>query len=458
MDSITEEDDTRQSPYSNIIDDTTTSLGHVQEQLFDSPISTDLMVHSCSRALDASLRRIPKSLPSIPVGTIPEADCSTINVYFRRHPVELVISSEFVDEMNAVVLMVLQDSPSAIGDALYGIGRVYMDQDSQSTKLPLALNRRARTLARLRVKDPNRELEQMLVMMLALSGMELIDTKCRPHERTFPIIVGYAASIINKYLGSGLVLSSLAKYFIRTLARQDMMISLSQLRRNAIRTDTWLDDTAKHNADRFMGYTATLMPLLEELCALSEDVHQSLGITRGKGYELGDATSIPLSLTTISMISQRAMNLQFRLRSWRPIFSQEISARTSRRLLAQAYATRAAASLMLHRLVNPAGSSEESDREAFEMACEIMAHLNGQPEDLRLSTFPALIASCELESEEDRAVAVEIFEGIYNARKTGTSLQTKDFVVDRVWKARDAGEDWDWMVLSQKYPGECVPI
>ncbi|KAK4938225.1 hypothetical protein LTR10_021298 [Elasticomyces elasticus] len=416
------------------------------------------MVRSSSQALDSALRRIPKSLPSIPVGAIPEADCSTINVYFKRHPVELVISSEFVDEMNAVVLMVLQDSPSAIGDALYGIGRVYLDEDSSSTKLPLALDRRARTLARLRMKDPNCELEQMLVMMLALSGMELIDTKCKPHERTFSILVGYAASIVNKYLGSGMVLSSLAKYFIRTLARQDMMISLSQLRRNAIRTETWLDDTAKNNADRFMGYTATLMPLLEELCALAEDVHHNLGITRRKRYELVDATLSPLSLTTISMISQKAMNLQFRLRSWRPIFSQNISARTSRRLLAQAYATRAAASLMLHRLVNPAGSSEESDREAFEMACEIMAHLNGQPEDLRLSTFPALIATCELESEEDRAVAIEIFENIYKTRKTGTSLQTRDFVVHRVWKAKDAGEDWDWMILSRKYPGECVPI
>lgn len=132
------------------------------------------MVQSSSRALDVSLGHIPKSLPSIPVGTIPEADCSTINVYFARHPVELVISSEFIDEMNAVVLMVLQDSPSAIGDALYGIGRVYLDQDSPSTKLPLALNRRAKILARLRVKDPNRELEQMLVMLLALSGMEVL--------------------------------------------------------------------------------------------------------------------------------------------------------------------------------------------------------------------------------------------------------------------------------------------
>lgn len=236
------------------------------------------------------------------------------------------------------------------------------------------------------------------------------------------------------------------------------MISLSQLRRNAIRTDTWLDETAKNNADRFMGYTATLMPLLEELCALAEDVYQNLGITRRQGHELQDTPFTPLSLTTISMISQKAMNLQFRLRSWRPIFSQGISARTSRRLLAQAYATRAAASLMLHRLVNPAGSSEESDREAFEMACEIMAHLNGQPEDLRLSTFPVLIASCEFERQEDRDVAVEIFESAYNARKTGTTLQTRDFVVDRVWKARDAGENWDWMVLSQQYPGECMPI
>lgn len=100
----------------------------------------------------------------------------------------------------------------------------------------------------------------------------------------------------------------------------------------------------------------------------------------------------------------------------------------------------------------------ESDLDAFEMACEVMVHLKAPPEDLRLSTWPALIASCELKSEEDRAVAIDIFRGIYLVRKTGTSLQTKRFVTQRVWKARDAGDDWDWMTLSQRYPGECIPI
>jgi hypothetical protein len=113
---------------------------------------------------------------------------------------------------------------------------------------------------------------------------------------------------------------------------------------------------------------------------------------------------------------------------------------------------------MLHRLTQPAGSSPEADCEAFQMACEVMIHLNGEPDDLRLSTWPAFVASCELKSQEDRAVALGIFDAIYSSRKTGTAIQTKQFVVERVWEARDAGEDWNWMVLSRRYPKECLPI
>jgi hypothetical protein len=121
----------------------------------------------------SSLPLVPRSLPAIPPGTISEEDATTINVYFNRHPFELVISLEFVDEMNASVLMILQDNPTAVGDALYSIGRVYLDEEGQrSSLLPLALDRRARTLARLKVKDPSRELEQMLLMTLALGAME----------------------------------------------------------------------------------------------------------------------------------------------------------------------------------------------------------------------------------------------------------------------------------------------
>lgn len=208
-----------------------------------------------------------------------------------------------------------------------------------------------------------------------------------------------------------------------------------------------------------MGFTPTLMPLLQELCALAEDIHQNTGTSRAIA---NDVVEWPLPVTDISTVSTQALlvaDLRSRLQLWRPKLAQGVSARTSRRLLAQAFATRAAALLMLHRLVNPAGSATEAaDNEAFQMACEVMVHLNGEPEDLRLSTWATFVASCELQSREDRDVAIGIFDAIYSSRRTGTALQTKKFVIERVWKARDGGENWNWMALSRRYPRECVPI
>ena len=233
-----------------------------------------------------------------------------------------------------------------------------------------------------------------------------------------------------------------------------MILSLSQLRRNSIKTNTWFDPSTICT-DRFMGYTTTLMPLLEELCALAEDIRNPV-TTQAIAYTLEDTVSISQpSLQDMAIASLRA-----RILSWRWAFGNgdSIAVRSSGRLIAHAYAYRAAALLMLHRVMHPAGSSMESDQEAFGMACEIMAYLKGPPEDLGLSTWPALIASCEFDTEEDREIAVGIFRDIYSVRKTGTSLQTMKFVTNRVWKARDEGNDWDWMRLSQLYPGECIPI
>lgn len=279
-----------------------------------------------------------------------------------------------------------------------------------------------------------------------------IDTRCSPHERTSSILITYATSIINNFTSSGLVLSSLAKYFVRALARHDMIISLSQLRRNSIKTDTWLDQDTS-STDRFMGYTTTLMPLLEELCALAEDIrHDPTDHLLTFGSE--DVVSI------VPALAWNINDLRSRIQSWRWNIKngESVAVGSAGRLISHAYAYRAAALLMLYRLTHPAGSSMESDREAFEMACEVMAYLRGPPEDLRLSTWPAFIGSCEMGSEDDRAIAVGIFRDIYSIRKTGTSLQTMKFVMERVWKARDEGSDWDWMRLSQTYPGECIPI
>jgi hypothetical protein len=120
---------------------------------------------------------IPQSLSIIPPGTIPPDDAEIIKLYFNRHPFEQVISLEFVDEMNASTWMVFLDSPEAVADALCSIGSVYLEEASQGALLPMTLSRRARTLATLKAKDPSRELEQMLLMSLALGAMEVIDRK-----------------------------------------------------------------------------------------------------------------------------------------------------------------------------------------------------------------------------------------------------------------------------------------
>lgn len=243
------------------------------------------------------------------------------------------------------------------------------------------------------------------------------------------------------------MLSSLAKYFIRALARHDMIMSLSHLRQNLIRTEIWLDQK-DYTPDRFMGCTTTLMPLLEELCGLAEDA-------RSPAQPIQTITYGP---DNIPLITRKANHLLSRIQSWRWGLPDGVPSALSGRLIAHANAYRAAALLMLFRLLHGAGSSIESDRQALGMAKEVMMHLNRPPGELGLSSWPALIASCELQSNNDRVAAINIFQGIYSVRKTGTSLQTLKFIRDRVWRARDEGHDWDWMTLSQQFPGECVPI
>lgn len=229
-----------------------------------------------------------------------------------------------------------------------------------------------------------------------------------------------------------------------------MIMSISHLRRNSIRTEIWLDSHA-YRPDRFMGYTTTLMPLLEELCGLAEDVYRTAQYVPPIAYG-------PESPSDGPSITCKINDLRSRIESWRWGFPKGVSAASAERLTAHADAYRAAALLMLFRLLHAAGTSAESDQTALEMAEEVMVHLRRPPEDLRLSTWPALIASCELQREADRAAAINVFHSIYSVRKTGTSLQTLKFVTDRVWWARDQGHDWNWMNLSQQFPGECVPI
>lgn len=270
--------------------------------------------------------------------------------------------------------------------------------------------------------------------------------------------MGYIASVIEQCLRTRQTLSPVAKYFIRALARQDMIISLVAGRRPSIPTSTWLDEDYRKSVDRLMGYTVTLMPLIEELCILAEDV---LHGHRGNGMIMdpeGAAADTLLIGSSGDPYSVRASDLCARITTWRPIPSRNLSVERSRMCLVQAYACRSAALLYLYRLFNPPGSSPENDDIALGMASEIITHLRVSPDRLKMSLWPAFLAACELQTEDDRAAATEIFDIIYSSRGTATALQTKIFCQERVWKARDSGADWDWRHFAQQYPHECMPI
>jgi hypothetical protein len=85
----------------------------------------------------------------------------------------MVVSSHFVNEMNANVLSVLQLHPGAIRDTLVAIGQLYLDRLGCGSFIS-ALSSRQRTLARLRtMEDPLQNLELALCMFVQLAGLEV---------------------------------------------------------------------------------------------------------------------------------------------------------------------------------------------------------------------------------------------------------------------------------------------
>jgi hypothetical protein len=117
--------------------------------------------------------RVPRTVPSIPVGTIDPADEPFIELYFRRHPRELVFGPEFVHEMNSNVLKVFQNSPLAVGDSLSAIGEAYCKDSSLAVAVPIA-SRKARILARLRTMDNlGVSMELLLSIILGLCAVEV---------------------------------------------------------------------------------------------------------------------------------------------------------------------------------------------------------------------------------------------------------------------------------------------
>lgn len=500
---------------------------------FNEPMTTSLSSTTIPKAghpliMDPGLMT-PRALGLIPPGVVNPGDQATVEVYFNRHPWELSMGSEFVNEMNANVLTILQQNPQAIVDSLSAIGHSYL-ADS-----PLAvLNYRARILATLRSMDLAKySLEEIIFMLLGLSAIELVDLDCSTGpETTIPAVIANSAALLRHYLSLGRELSSLARYFTRALARQDMILSLVHLHRPLIPTTVWLDEKARQSADRLMGYTATFMPLLEELAILAEDMRMRLqfpgcgeqlieeqlempssgvpAVPSDAACESGGFSSTqagccavstlvqdeqlpshgssntfdlffskaahprqkppPVStshqLADLAGLLQRADDLRARIELWKPPLPHGLSFRKSRRFLSQAACYRAGALLYLFRLLNPPGCASHSspsvmDEEATARAHEVLMSTSvavDNPDEVKMLLWPVFLAACEMSAEEDRQMVLDILDTILSQRKTATVQKIKSFVLNRVWPARDQGQAWNWMLLAQKHPGECLPI
>ena len=262
--------------------------------------------------------------------------------------------------------------------------------------------------------------------------------------------------MLDHQICKGLGLSQLAKYFLRALARQDIMLSLTRFHRPRIPTAYWLDEYSRQHTDRFMGYTGTMMPLLAELCALAEDIRASAHEQSNDGMIQAAPFGIHLH-DQINLLS-RASQLRSELELWHPTVDPTLSFHSSRKFIMHANAYRSSSLLYLHRLFNPPGASVEADQAALIMAYEAMVHTTACDDDMKMLLWPVFLASCEVNSEADRASATQMLGAICRARKTATATRTRSFVVNRVWAARDNGQDWNWMSLSQQYPNELLPI
>ncbi|KAF6830597.1 hypothetical protein CPLU01_07287 [Colletotrichum plurivorum] len=429
-------------------------------------------------------RRHPAPAPDtrifslIPPGTVAPADEPHFEVYFNRHPFELLIGPEFVSEMNANVLLMVQRDPATVADAISAVGYSYLVGDSAGSLLPV-LNRRARILANLRtMKQSSYYFEEALFLLLGLCAMELVTLAAPGHHATIPTVLSNVASLISHHVSTGGDVSSVARYYLRALARQDLVVSLVQLRRPRVPTYVWME-TGTPKPDRLLGYTVTMMPLLEELCILAEEVRDQILFPGQQQPVLGTALLLegseagqqapttddapPLCVdgwldAGYSSLAMRAASLRTRLESWRPAIADGLPFRSSRKFRAQASCYRAGALLYLHRLFHPPGGTDD-DGEALGRAHDVMLYATGGPPDeTKLLLWPVFLAACEMADPEDRAAALDVLDSIGSHRKTVTVERTRRFVEERVWRARDAGEEWNWMVLAEAYPGECLPI
>ncbi|CRK45866.1 hypothetical protein BN1723_006774 [Verticillium longisporum] len=312
------------------------------------------------------------------------------------------------------------------------------------------------------------------------------------HHATIPTVLGNVSSLISHHTSIGGEISFVSRYLLRALARQDLVVSLVHLRSPRVPTCIWLETNDCAKADRLLGYTATLMPLLEELCILAEDMREQIlqprYLLRHRHqpevlrFSCSDVKR-PSAITPFfnpspesTSIQLRAASLYHRLTAWSPPITDNTPFLTTRKFRVQAASYRSAALLYLHRLQHPPSSSirnddasqpaasetgteAEADAAALHGAHDVLLYASGAPAaETKLLLWPVFLAACEMRGEEDRRAVGEVLASIAGHRRTVTVERTRRFVEERVWRARDAGEDWNWMVLAQKWPGECLPI
>ncbi|CAH0015699.1 unnamed protein product [Clonostachys rhizophaga] len=397
----------------------------------------------------------PRSPSFIPLNEIQPADKPLIEIYFLRHPSDMVMRNDsFIDEMNCAVISLLQKCPVVVSDSLCAIGENYIKETADAS---LVSSRKLRLLNRLRlVNEDGRNPELVLLLLLALCGAELTSPHSDGKGEKLIALIENVALVLEFHSQPGRELNSAAKYFTRGLARQDLLLSLSRMQRTRINTSIWLDDYSRSHVDRLLGLTATLVPILTQLAALAEDVQYAItDHSGGDMHCLLNFDQIPMKR---SDLEERAASIRAQLLTWRPIQDSSLTMRTSRTLLLHAAAWRAAALLYLFRLFNRPGSSVSADGIALSMAYEIMTNISGPPDDIKLSLWPLFLAACEVEHPDDRDLASQMFNDICSSRPILTVKRTKSFCVDQIWPARDRGENWDWMQLVRFEDNVFTPL
>ena len=217
----------------------------------------------------------------------------------------------------------------------------------------------------------------------------------------------------------------------------------------------------------------SLMPLLEELCGLAEDIKKKQQLLQDtqSHRELCDNPLLHhndnkhglILASTVSALQgcdERVRDLQHKLTMWRPSINNGVSSfLEKRKYLLQAQAFRSAALLYLHRLCYPTGLSSEADGMALNMAYDILLSCHEDDADVRMILWPLFVSGCEVRSDSDRQLVLKLLDRNHRARGTYTPLKATRFLVECLWPAVDSGNmHCNWMELVEDFPGDFAPL